>query len=74
MEKTILLKVIQDDGYVVTAIRPVLGAKLQLGQHLEFDLGKLSSRQEIFSEKAPRPETGKGNVEGREKQIPRTGN
>jgi hypothetical protein len=54
MEKNVLLKVIYDDGYVVTAIRPCRGAKLEVGQNLEFDLGKLSTRGEIFSEKVSR--------------------
>jgi hypothetical protein len=64
MEKNVLLKVISDDGYVVTAIRPMVGPRLVVGQHIEFDLGKLSSRSDIFCEKVSRPEKVRGNVQG----------
>jgi hypothetical protein len=55
MEKNVLLKVISDDGFVVTAIRPQIGPRLVIGQHIEFDLGKLSSRSDIFCEEVSRP-------------------
>jgi hypothetical protein len=61
MEKNVLLKVISDDGYVVTAVRPCIGYKLPVGQHIEFDLGKLSSRSDIFCEKVSRPAKTRGN-------------
>ena len=61
MEKTVLLKVIYDDGYFVQAIRPCVGPRLSVGQGIEFDLGKLSTRQEIFCEKAPKSSKVRGD-------------
>ena len=62
MDKSVLLKVISDDGYIVTAIRPCIGSRLSVGQHIEFDLGKLSSRSDIFCEEAYKPKAGRGAI------------